>query len=72
MEWLKTLFSRWDRQTAAADRAAVALENIADDLELVRDQLRARLNGTEAAPAIEDRGEPSRNGRKRLAATGAN
>ena len=45
-DWLKRLIGTFDRQQAAADRAAVALEAIADDLETLRDGLNAHLAGT--------------------------
>jgi hypothetical protein len=39
MNWISRLFGSWDRQQNAADRAAVALEQIAEDLEHIRDTL---------------------------------
>jgi hypothetical protein len=51
-DWLKKLFGAFDRQHAAADRAASAMEAIAEDLETMRNALRARLTGT--SPAIAD------------------
>jgi hypothetical protein len=63
--WLKGLFGSFERQAKAAERAAVALEDIAGDLEGVRDQFRARL-GIEpkqlpaAAPAPEAEGETTK------------
>jgi hypothetical protein len=51
-DWLKKLFGAFDRQQAAADRAATGIEGIAEDLETVRDALHARLTGT--SPAIAD------------------
>jgi hypothetical protein len=65
-DWLKRLFGHLDRQQNAADRAAAAMEGIADTLEQLRDSLRARLHGTESPPALECRGEPE-NGRRRKA-----
>lgn len=50
--WLKSLFGSMDRQTAAADRAAKALEDIAGDLESVRDQFRARLGIAAPLPVV--------------------
>jgi len=50
--WLKALFSGMDRQTAAAERAAKASEDIADMLESVRDQLRGRLGIESPQPAV--------------------
>lgn len=43
LDWIRKLFGSWDRQGAAADRAAVAMEEIAGMLEGARDALRARL-----------------------------
>jgi hypothetical protein len=50
--WLKTLFGSMDRQSAAAERAAKAMEDIATDLESVRDQFRARLGIEAPAPVV--------------------
>ncbi len=50
--WLKGLFGSMDRQTTAADRAARAMEDIADDLESVRDQFRARLGIAPPLPVV--------------------
>jgi hypothetical protein len=52
MEWLRRLFGGLDRTTAAADRAAKAGEDIADMMESVRDQLRARLGIEGPAPVV--------------------
>lgn len=49
--WLKALFGSMDRQTAAAERAAKAMEDIATDLESARDQFRARLGIEAPTPA---------------------
>jgi hypothetical protein len=51
-DWLKILFGAFDRQQAGADRAAAAMEGIAEDLETTRDAIHARLTGT--TPAIAD------------------
>lgn len=51
--WIKSLFSSMDRQQAAADRAARAMEDIADDLEAVRDQMRSRLGLEAPTPTPE-------------------
>lgn len=50
--WLKSLFAGMDRQTAAAERAAKASEDIADMLEAVRDQFRTRLGIEAHTPAL--------------------
>ncbi len=52
MNWITRLLSLFDRQRDAAERTAVALEDIASDLEGVRDQLRARLGGEKSLPPI--------------------
>ncbi len=65
LNWITRLFGSWDRQEKAADRAAVALEDIADDLERVRDTLHARLNGTDAPAIHEERSESARNGKRK-------
>lgn len=63
LTWLKNLFSSFDRQTVAAERAAKAMEDIAGDLESVRDQFRARLGiapaEAKALPAPEPDAEPT-------------
>lgn len=69
--WLRKLLGSFDRQQAAADRAAVALEEIALDLESVRDALRVRLNA-EVVPALEESSlEIHTNGRRKLTKGGA-
>jgi hypothetical protein len=60
-----------DRTEAASERAAVALEGIADLLEEAHAALRQRLAGPaapEPLPALpEQEPAPARNGRKRIA-----
>jgi hypothetical protein len=51
-KWLAGLFAGMDRQTAAAERAAVAAEDIASMIEQARDQLRNRL-GIEAPAPVQ-------------------
>ncbi len=51
MNWITRLLSLFDRQREASERAAIALEDIATDLEGVRDQLRARL-GEKSLPPV--------------------
>jgi hypothetical protein len=61
-----------DRTEAASERAAVAMEGIADLLEQAHVALRGRLQGVpEPAPAVQDQAEtqPSRCGRKKIAST---
>jgi hypothetical protein len=74
MTWLKNLFGSFDRQSVAADRAAKAMEDIATDLEGVRDQLRARLGIEAPAPvvvnAITTGDEPAK-GKREKAKAGA-
>lgn len=53
MNWLKKLFGMWDRQEAASERAAIALESIAAKLEAADAALGARIG----VPLIEDRSE---------------
>jgi hypothetical protein len=68
--WIKRLFGGFDRTEAASERAAVAMEGIADLLEEAHTALRQRLQGApEAATALPDQAEaaPARNGRKRIA-----
>ena len=48
--WIKYLFGSFDRQQLAADRAAKALEDVADMLESARDQFCARLGSADADP----------------------
>ena len=56
LSWIKRMFTAVDRQEQAFDRAATAAEQIADDLETVRDRLRERFGLTEPKlPAIETR-----------------
>jgi hypothetical protein len=50
--WLKALFGSMDRQSAAAERAAQAMEDIATDLESVRDQFRVRLGIEAPTPVV--------------------
>ncbi len=66
LNWIKSLFTRLDRGDAAAERIAVALEQMAGDIEAARDQLRNRL-GIEAEPAgvLANVEEPARNGRRK-------
>jgi hypothetical protein len=65
-DFIRQLFTSWDRQTKATDRAATALEGIADDLEAVRTALRERLAGkAEEVPLIGSKPEAQKgNGRK--------
>ncbi len=67
LSWLKSLFTRLDRGDAAAERIAVALEQMAGDVEAARDALRGRL-GIEAEPAgvLANVEEPARNGRRKV------
>jgi hypothetical protein len=63
-----------DLTEAASERAATAMEGIADLLEQAHVALRQRLQGAPdqtPAPALPDQAEkePARNGRKRLPAT---
>lgn len=56
MNWIRNLFGRLDRGDVAAERIAIALEQMADDVEAARDALRGRLGieaKNEEAPAIE-------------------
>jgi hypothetical protein len=67
--WLKRLFGGLDRTEAASERAATAMEGIADLLEQAHVALRQRLQGgAEPVPALDQaEKEPSRNGRRRIA-----
>lgn len=49
--WIAKLFKSVDRQQAAAERAALAWEDIAADVEAMRNELRSRL-GIEAPVAV--------------------
>ncbi len=63
--WIKQLFSSFDRQQSAAERAAVALEGIATDLEAMHATLRERLGHqdvTVTPSVIEDHS----NGKRRV------
>jgi hypothetical protein len=68
--WLKKLFGGLDRTEGASERAALAMEGIADLLKQAHTALRQRLSGTPApAPAALDQAEtqPAKSGRKRIA-----
>jgi hypothetical protein len=63
MNWIMRLLGMFDRGDRAAERIGRALEDMAEDLEGVRDALRARLRGSEAPiPALAGgaRGERQR------------
>jgi hypothetical protein len=66
-------FAGLDRTEAASDRAAVALEGIAELLEQAHAALRQRLAGPAAPEPLpvlpEQEPAPTRNGRKRIAST---
>jgi hypothetical protein len=68
--WLRTVLAGFDRQSAASDRAAVAMEDIAATLESARDQLKSRLGIETAEPQVvkvlaEAEPEPARRGRSK-------
>lgn len=70
LAWIKGLFTRLDRGDKAADRIAVALEDMANDIEVARDALRHRLGiAEEQRPALEAAEEKpeKKNGRRRVA-----
>ena len=48
--WLSGIFTKIDRQEAAWERAAIAAESFADDMEAVRDAFRDRLEITVHIP----------------------
>jgi hypothetical protein len=55
LTWIKSLFGYTDRATAAAQRIAVAFEDMAEMSEAVAAEMRARLGGeAKALPATED------------------
>jgi hypothetical protein len=64
-QWIKKLIGGMDRTEAASERAAVAMEGIADLLEKAHLALQQRLGAAAETPAIE---EAPRNGRKRIKA----
>jgi hypothetical protein len=61
--WIKKLFTGLDRTEAASERAAVALEGIADLLEKAHVALQQRLIGSDQAPEPEG---AAKNGKKKL------
>jgi hypothetical protein len=71
--WIKKLFTGLDRTEAASERAAVAMEGIADLLKQAHVALRERLAGpadSQPTPALEGQESASaRNGRKKIAST---
>jgi hypothetical protein len=52
LNFLKSLLGMSDRATITADRAAAAIEGLADDLETVRASVRQRL-GLVAPPPVQ-------------------
>jgi hypothetical protein len=62
--WIKKLLGGMDRTEAASERAAAAMEGIADLLEKAHLALQQRLGTAEEPAAVE---EGPRNGRKRIA-----
>ena len=61
--FLKSLFGKIDRQETAFERAAVAAEGIADDLEKLRDAFRERLD--RSAVLADRTDDTARIGRRR-------
>ncbi len=68
LNWIRGLFTRLDRGDAAAERIAVALEQMAGDVEAARDALRGRLGieAVEPAGVLANVEEPARNGRRKV------
>src|SRR5262249_25519454 len=64
--WIKKVIGGMDRTEAASERAAVALEGIADLLEKAHLALQQRLGAADEPAAVEEK-EPVRNGSKRIA-----
>jgi hypothetical protein len=56
LTWIKGLLGYTDRATAAANRVALAWEDVAAMSEAVRDEMRAKLGAADAKalPAVED------------------
>ena len=63
--FLNRLFGKFDRQELAFERAAVAAEEFAADVEKLRDNFRERLNRTALLP--EPAEETARIGRRKTA-----
>jgi hypothetical protein len=52
LNWIKSLFGSMDRTAVAQERTAKASEDIADMMEMARDQFRARLGIEAPAPMV--------------------
>jgi hypothetical protein len=66
LNWIRKLFTGLDRTEAASDRAALALEGIADLLEQAHVALRQRLVGSSEPEPAEPLPAPAKNGKKKL------
>jgi hypothetical protein len=65
LNWLKRMLLGFDRTEAASERAAKAMEDIADSLESARDGLRQRLGMEPPREASLEASEPVRNSRRK-------